>query len=188
MPQVATRFAEGLRRRVFTAAEILRLQEAGIIGEEENFELVEGEIVPIPAKTHRHELIKSALVAELVRALPLHLWLGVESTICLSRRTLLEPDLVIYPRGLKLEEVKGADIVLAVEVAAASLSYDLGLKAKLYARYGLGELWVIDADRSQTHVHREPSRKGWGSIAVYPAPQPLTHPALPDFALSLSAF
>ena len=58
-----TRAAEGFDRRSFTVAEILRMQDAGIIADEENFELIEGEIVPMQAKTHLHELIKSALIS-----------------------------------------------------------------------------------------------------------------------------
>ena len=73
-----TRAAEGFDRRSFTVAEILRMQDAGIIAEDENFELIEGEIVPTPAKTHVHELLKSALTMGVVRALPDPLWLGVE--------------------------------------------------------------------------------------------------------------
>ena len=47
-----TRAAEGFDRRSFTVAEILRMQDAGIISDDENFELIEGEIVPMQAKTH----------------------------------------------------------------------------------------------------------------------------------------
>ena len=39
-----TRAAEGFDRRAFTVAEVLRMQEAGIISEDENFELIEGEM------------------------------------------------------------------------------------------------------------------------------------------------
>ncbi len=112
-----TRAAEGFDRRSFTVAEILRMQDAGIISDEENFELIEGEIVPMQAKTHVHELIKSALNIAIARALPERMWLGVETTIYLSPNTFVEPDLVIYPKGIKLEEVKGSDILLAIEVA-----------------------------------------------------------------------
>jgi len=151
-----TRAAEGFDRRSFTVAEILRMQEAGIISEDENFELIEGEIVPMHAKTHVHELIKSALTIGFVRALPERLWPGVESTIYLSANTFVEPDLVVYPRGFKLEEVKGADILLAVEVALTSLAYDPGLNARLYARHAVNELWVIDAAERIAHVHQRP--------------------------------
>ena len=93
------------------------------------------------AKTHVHELIKSALNIGIVRALPEWLWLGVETTIYLSANTFVEPDLVVYPKGIKLEEVRGSDILLAIEIALTSLDYDRGLKAGLYARHGVNELW-----------------------------------------------
>jgi hypothetical protein len=65
-----TRAAEGFDRRSFTVQEVLRMQEAGILSDDENFELIEGEIVPMQAKTHIHELIKSSLGLGLARALP----------------------------------------------------------------------------------------------------------------------
>jgi hypothetical protein len=92
-----TRAAEGFDRRAFTVDEVLRMQEAGIISEDENFELIEGEIVPTQAKTHARELLKSALKIAVVRALPDRLWVGVETTIYLTPNTFVEPDLVVYP-------------------------------------------------------------------------------------------
>ncbi len=182
-----TRAAEGFDRRSFTVAEVLRMQEAGIIAEDENFELIEGEIVPMQAKTHFHELIKSALTIELSRALPDRLWLGVESTIYLADNTFVEPDLVVYPRGLKLETVKGADIVLAIEVALTSLAYDRGLKARLYARHGVEELWVIDADRRRAFAHASPAGEAWASVTERGPDEALTYAALPGFCVRLAA-
>jgi Uma2 family endonuclease len=182
-----TRAAEGFDRRSFTVAEILRMQDAGIILEEENFELIEGEIVPMQAKTHIHELIKSALNIGVARALPDGLWLGVETTIYLSANTFVEPDLVIYPRGIKLEEVKGSDILLAIEVAATSLAYDRGLKARLYARHGVNELWVIDAERRRTFVHSGPGPAGWRTIVERSRDEALTFAALPGFTVELGS-
>ena len=72
--------AEGFDRRSFTVDEILAVRKPGIISEEENFELIEGEIVPMQAKTHVHELLKSALNLAIARPLPERLWLGVEIT------------------------------------------------------------------------------------------------------------
>jgi Uma2 family endonuclease len=182
-----TRAAEGFDRRSFTVDEILRMQDAGIISEEENFELIEGEIVPMQAKTHIHELIKSALNIGIARALPERLWLGVETTIYLTANTVVEPDLVIYARGIKLEEVKGSDILLAIEVAATSLAYDLGLKARLYARHGVNELWVIDAERRRTYIHTGPGRTGWRTIVERSPDEVLTLAALPGFSVRLGS-
>ncbi len=182
-----TRAAEGFDRRSFTVAEILRMQDAGIISDDENFELIEGEIVPMQAKTHVHELIKSALTLGIARALPDRLWFGVETTIYLSANTFVEPDLVIYPKGIKLEEVKGSDILLAIEVALTSLDYDRGLKARLYARHGVNELWVIDAARRRTFVHSGPGADGWRSIVESGPDDALTFAALPGFSVGLGS-
>ena len=181
-----TRAAEGFDRRAFTVAEILRMQDAGIISEDENFELIEGEIVPMQAKTHIHELLKSALTAGVVRALPDNLWFGVETTIYLSPNTFVEPDLVVYPKGLTLETVKGSDVLLAIEVALTSLAYDRGLKAELYPRHGVNELWVVDAARRTTLVHQGPEGTRWRSIVERGPDERLTVAALPGFSMRLS--
>jgi Uma2 family endonuclease len=181
-----TRAAEGFDRRSFTVAEVLRMQDAGIIAEDENFELIEGEIVPMQAKTHVHERIKIALNIAIARALPEHLWMGVESTLYLSANTFVEPDLTLYPNGLKLEDVKGSDILLAIEVAATSLAYDRGLKAQLYARYNVRELWVVNAARRTTFIHQGPETSGWRSIVERGPDEALTHPVLPGFSVRLS--
>ena len=182
-----TRAAEGFDRRSFTVAEILRMQDAGIISEDENFELIEGEIVPMQAKTHVHELIKSALTLGVARALPDRLWFGVETTIYLSANTFVEPDLAVYPKGIKLEEVKGSDILLAIEVALTSLPYDRSLKARLYARHGVNELWVIDAERRRTFVHSGPGPQGWRSVVELGPNDALVSAALPGFLMRLGS-
>lgn len=81
MRSSTTRGAERLLRRAFTVAEVEAMQRKGIVHPDERFELVEGEIVPMQAKSPVHELIKNSLVRALVLALPDDLWLGVETTL-----------------------------------------------------------------------------------------------------------
>jgi Uma2 family endonuclease len=181
-----TRAAEGFDRRSFTVGEILRIQDAGIIAEDENFELIEGEVVPMQAKTHVHELLKSALTMGGVRALPENLWMGVSSSIYLGPNTFVEPDIVVYPKDIKLEDVKGSDILLLIEVATTSLPYDRALKAQLYARYGVREFWVVDGARRTTFIHQGPEGGGWRSIVERGPDQPLSLVALPGFSIRLA--
>jgi|SRR5271168_5632538 len=180
-----TRAAEGFDRRAFTVDEVLRMQEAGIISEDENFELIEGEIVPMQAKTHVHELLKSALSIGIARVLPERLWLGVATSIYLSPNTFVGIDLAVYPRGLRLEAVKGPNIVLAIEVATTSLAYDRALKARLYARHRVREFWVVDAAQRRTWVHTGPKGDGWSSVIELGSEETLACAALPGFALRL---
>lgn len=181
-----TRAAEGFDRRSFTVAQILRMQDAGIIAEDETFEPTEREIVPTQAKTHVHERLKSNLTAAIVRALPERLLFGVETRVDLSPSTFVEPDIVVFPKGLKREDVKGSNLLLAIEVAATSLAYDRGLKAQLYARHGVRELWAIDAARRVTFVHQGPQGEGWRSVAERAPDEALTVAALPEFSMRLA--
>ena len=64
--------AEGFARRAFTVDEVLRMQEAGILDEDERFELIEGEIVLMQAKNFPHERIKLALIRAFIPRLAGH--------------------------------------------------------------------------------------------------------------------
>ena len=103
----------------------------------------------------------------------------------LSPNTFVEPDLVVYPRGLKLEDVRGSDILLAVEVALTSLAYDRGLRRASMRAHGVRELWVIDAARRVTFVHQGPDSGGWRSIAERGPEEALTTDTLPGFSIRL---
>jgi Uma2 family endonuclease len=100
MKVAATTAAEGFPRRAFTFEDIRRMIEAGVISEDEKFELIEGEIVMMAAKGIMHERMKSALNIAVVRALPDHLTLGVEITLRLTDTVMLEPDIAVFPKEL----------------------------------------------------------------------------------------
>ena len=116
------------------------------------------------------------------------LWFGVETTIYLSDDTFVEPDLALYPRGLKPNEVKGSDIVLAVEVSASSLAYDRGLKAQLCAKHKFQEYWVIDAFNRTTYQYSDPRSRNWRRRVERGPDKVQTHPALPGFSIRLSDY
>jgi hypothetical protein len=91
MNVAVTRGAEGFPRRAFSVDDIRRMIDIGLIGPEENFELIEGEIVPMQAKSVAHDNLKHALNLALARAVPDGMYVGVEATIQLARDILLEP-------------------------------------------------------------------------------------------------
>ena len=56
-----TQAAEGVPRLRWTLPEFERLIELGIFTEDDRIDLIEGELVPIPAKGNRHELVRDEL-------------------------------------------------------------------------------------------------------------------------------
>src|SRR6478672_12130987 len=89
------------------------------------------------------------------------LWLSPRETFRLSEDTYLEPDVVIYPRTSEIRGLSASNVLLVVEIADSSLSYDTGRKAALYASFGIRELWVIDAVRLTTRMFRDPAADGY---------------------------
>lgn len=156
---MATQAADGLPRRRFTVAELERMTEAGVLGEDERIELIGGDVVPMSPKGIRHEILKTHLVIDWVRKLPPEALLTSETTFRLSEDTYLEPDLVVYSRAGGLRGLRGETALLVVEIGDSSLPYDLGRKAALYAGFDVRELWVINAPKLALRVHRTPDRR-----------------------------
>jgi Uma2 family endonuclease len=102
------------------------------------------------------------------RAAPDHLEIAPETTLRLDKDTFVEPDFCVFPRGLDLEALNGGAVLLAVEVADSSLAYDTGRKSRIYAAYGVHEVWVINANTLATRVFRQPR----GAATSPPAPSP----------------
>jgi Uma2 family endonuclease len=187
-----TRAAEGFPRRAFTVDDISRMMEAGVIGEDENFELIEGDLVVMAAKHVGHDGIKSELNMALARSAPAGMLVAIECSLQLAKDILVEPDIAIvsravYAAGRKtFARPRPEDVPLLIEIAASSLAYDRGIKARLYARHGIREFWVIDADTRVTFVHTGPSGETWSSIVERGPQDVLTTPAVPDFSIRLA--
>lgn len=116
-------------RRRFTARELLAMSDAGILGRDERVELIDGEIISMPAKSARDD-DASDLIDDLVsKRLPTGTRCVQEATLRLSDTSHPEPDLFVFPRSLRVSEVRGDTVLLVVEVAVSSLSLDLDVMA-----------------------------------------------------------
>ncbi len=80
-----------------------------------------------------------------------------------------EPDLMwIRAARYRNGHPKAEDVQLVMEVSFSSLSYDLHTKRRLYAEAGLQEYWIVDAQASCVHVHREPGMVTTSSVLSKP--------------------
>ena len=159
--------------------------ETGVLGRDERFELIGGEIVPISPKGIRHKRLKQWLMEKLVKGLPDPYQTIPETSFYLSDDTFIEPDFVIYPRESGLENLSPETCLLAIEIADSSLSYDLGRKAQLYADFKIMELWVIDVNTMTTTIHTKPFNGGYGEVATRACDDLLQPKAIGDYSISL---
>jgi Uma2 family endonuclease len=86
-----------------------------------------------------------------------------------------------------LPAIKAPNVLLVVEIADSSKRYDMGRKAKLYASFGVRELWVIDAVKLTVRGFRVPSATGYGETRDFKASERLVPEFAPiEFSLALS--
>jgi Uma2 family endonuclease len=157
--------ATAMSRRSFSVAELDVMFDAGIFSREETIELIDGDIVPMNFQLLPHAVLKSRLARRLSQLLLDTFDVVVEASTTLNELTLVDPDIVVTERlVIERRYIRNTEVLLAIEVADTSLSYDLGIKADLYARASVRELWVVDLNGGQTWVHREPGETGFATV------------------------
>lgn len=182
-----TMAAEGMPRRAWTVAEIEAMVEAGIIDGDERFELIGGEVVPMSPKGARHETVKGELNRHLQRQISEDVSIIPETTLRLDEKTFVEPDFCVFPRSIGPGDMRGYDVLLAIEVADTSLRYDLGRKLGTYAAYGIPEVWVVNALTLVTRVHKQLGPEGYRGVAEFGPDETVTAGRVPSVSMCLSA-
>ena len=176
----------GVAPRKWTGDEVLAMVRAGILREGDRIELLAGEIIALPSKGARHEIMRNELVVYWARRLTMDVKFAEEPPLHLSPHNEPEPDIILFPATLRVPDVRGDTVLLVVEIADSSLSYDLTVKAPIYAAFGVREYWVIDPIAVRTTIHRDPGPDGYGSILESAGTDLLTPLAVPALAVRLA--
>lgn len=156
--------ARDATRRPLTMDEVLAMQADGAF-KGQRTQLLDGEIHIMPSDGLRHINYAMEIGSALIMALkPRGYFVGVQTTLHLSRYNGPSPDVYVLSAGPLLKETPPERILLVVEVADSSLRDDLTDSASRYARHDVGEFWVVDVENRVTHVHRHPQG------GAYPAP------------------
>ena len=138
--------------------------EAGIIGEDERVELIEGEIVQMAPIGARHIGCVININRLFVTRLDDRAVVSPQNPVVIRPRSEPQPDLVLLsPRGISYsrERPMSQDVLLAVEVADTTVRYDRLVKARLYARAGIPEFWLCLATEGAVEIHRGPGAYGY---------------------------
>ena len=149
-----------------TGADMLLMTREGILPEGRGYELIEGVLVGMAAQYDPHVKTIALLLRQINRMVPDDLLVASAPSLFLSERTMLEPDIALYPFAMKSTDVRGPDLALVIEVSDSTLRNDLGKKAQLYAAHGVRDYWVIDVTGERLHRHSEPGPDGYGKIVV----------------------
>ena len=147
-------------RREFSVDEFHRMAEAGVFGEGDRLELLDGEIVCMTPIGSRHAGCVNRLTSLLTAAVGTDAVVSVQNPVVCGDRTELQPDLAILkPRAdfYSRTHPRPPDVYAVIEVADSSIGYDQGVKMAAYATAGIEALLIIDLGAKKVAVYRTPA-------------------------------
>ena len=130
---------------------------------EKRYELLDGDLLMVPAPTTTHQRISRNLEVHLheycqrtdfgeVLDSPVDVVLGQADA-----REVVQPDILLVVKErlsiIAEEEIRGAPDLVVEILSAGTKDRDRGYKKVLYGRYGVREYWIVDPAERTVEVH-----------------------------------
>jgi len=145
------------RQRRIRVDEYHRMIEAGILGENERVQLIDGVLVAMTPQGRLHAFVIQELNRLLVRALADEYKVLTQLPLTLGGDSEPEPDLaVVRAEDARSRTRHPQRALLVIEVAGDSLRLDRESKAVLYARAGVPEYWIVNLAAASVEIYRDP--------------------------------
>lgn len=147
----------------FSVEQYFELVRLGILGEDDNCELLDGWIVPKMGKKPLHDNTIDIIDGVVDALLPSGWFLRVQNVLQ-TATSAPEPDFAVT-RGLRGSfpdrHPQGSDVGLVIEVADSTLHIDRR-KALIYAAAGVPHYWIINLPERCVEVFENPQQQSEG--------------------------
>jgi Uma2 family endonuclease len=178
-----------IQRHLLTVDDYHRMGEAGILGEDDRVELIEGELIDMApiGSDHAGKVIQlNALLSVLLAGRAL---LSPQNPIRLGEYSEPQPDMTILRLRddfYRTAHPQPEDVLLLIEVADTTILYDRNVKIPLYARHGIPEVWLIDLQKKYVEIYRQPSSDGYRQILRPAKDERIALSLLPDATILIA--
>jgi len=180
-PQREALSVSGERQRRFTAEEYHAIARAGILGEDDPVELIDGAIVEKRPVGGPHVSCVNRLNRLLFRRVDPEAVVSVQNPVRLDAHQEPEPDLALLRPSRAREDVpRAGEVLLVVEVADTSLDFDRDVKGPRYAASGVPEVWLVALAEDYVEVFRRPERQTYRTVERKRRGQSLSLDAFPQ--------
>jgi Uma2 family endonuclease len=186
----AARMEEEPRRHRITVDEYHRMAENGSFAPDARVELIDGEIIDMPAIGNPHMATVDRLTELFIHTVGQRAIVRCQGAVQLGDYSAPQPDFVLLERREDYYRSRRAiwsDVLLTVEVSDTTFKYDSGRKKSLYARHNVPELWVIDIPSARVLQFRRPSESDYLQKSILNAPDSLSIERLPGVTIDLSS-
>ena len=168
--------------RRFTADEVWRMVDAGIIHEDEPVELIDGQLLIVSPQGWSHEKSIGHFTRILTLTYGEHYTLRVQMSLGGLYDHIPEPDVSVGltdgPWDAERRHPRGDELLVVVEVAVTN-HWLARRKIALYAEAGAPVYWLVDVPRRQVTVYEGARPDGtWDRSTVIPEDGELRLPGL----------
>ena len=163
-----------------------------LLSEDRRYEIIDGDLFMTPAPTPYHQLV-SANLGSALRDFVLERQFGrvlyAPCDVVLSATDIVQPD-ILFVAADRLSIIgekyisEAPDLVVEVLSPATALR-DQNLKTKLYARFGVRELWIADPERKTVEVLVN-AGNGFRRESLFDADDTLRSPLLPGLEIPIA--
>ncbi|MGR8935713.1 MAG: Uma2 family endonuclease [Gammaproteobacteria bacterium] len=146
-----------------------RMGEAGIFPPESRIELIDGEIIEMSPIGFNHAGHVTRLMNFFAPLLGNKALMTAQNPVQLGDLSEPEPDFMLLKPEASFYSTRhpqADDVLLLVEIADTSLSYDRSQKMRLYAAHNIPEYWMLNLNGSSLEVYRQPQPGGYAEKAV----------------------
>ena len=145
----------------WTRRQYEQMIEAGILGEDDRVELIDGEIIEMSPQKGPHAMAVMLTLGALQTAYKDPLMVRPQLPLALDPDSEPEPDIAVVagkPRDYPSGHPNTA--ILVVEISDTTLAQDRTHKARIYARHGIPEYWILNVVDDCLEVYRDPEPTG----------------------------
>ncbi|MHB8482278.1 MAG: Uma2 family endonuclease [Nitrospiria bacterium] len=156
-------------------------------------EIIDGEHYVTPSPMFRHQRVLSKLFFKLFQWVEDHelgVILPAPIDVVLSDIDIVVPDIIFISKPrltIKTEKnIQGSPELVIEILSPSTASRDIGIKKRLYEKYGVAEYWVVDPDRKTVSVFTLVNEK-FSNSHQFSVKDKLASDQIPGLQISLSS-
>ncbi|QLE58822.1 Uma2 family endonuclease [Nostoc sp. TCL26-01] len=178
----------------FSLEEYRKLTDLGFFHEDDHIELINGELIQMASKGTAHATCLRKLLKELPGIIRDRATLQSQAPITIPPNSEPEPDFAIIKNrsdDYLSAHPSPADVLLVMEIADSSLTYDQDIKIPLYAQAGISDYWIFNLFDNYLECYGEPyqdsqGKYGYANKRIVLPNQLIALPCFPHLSVDLN--
>jgi Uma2 family endonuclease len=178
-----------VRHYLLTVDDYHKMAEAGILGEDDRVELIDGELIEMApiGSNHAGEVMRLNML--LSAAVAGRAIVSPQNPVRLGAHSEPQPDITVLrfrDDFYRASHPQPEDVLVLIEVADTTVHYDREVKIPLYARHGIPEVWLIDLQQERVEIYLQPSSDGYRQILRPAKNERIALSLLPDVSILIT--